>query len=38
LKTHYPELFKIALKYHYDNLKLVGLPIIPNGIESQKTL
>ena len=36
LKTHYPELFKIALRYHYDNLRLIGLPIIPNGIESQK--
>ncbi|HDH45196.1 MAG TPA: hypothetical protein ENG66_07440 [Thermococcus sp.] len=36
LKTHYPELFKIALKYHHDNLKLVGIPIIPNGIEFQK--
>ncbi|RLE45210.1 hypothetical protein DRJ16_00090 [Candidatus Woesearchaeota archaeon] len=36
LKTHYPELFKIALRYHYENMKLVGLPIIPNGIELQK--
>jgi len=36
LKAHYPELFKIALKYHHDNLRLIGLPIIPNGIESQK--
>ncbi len=38
LKTHYPELFEIALKYHYDNLKLVGIPIIPNGIEKQSEI
>jgi len=38
LKTHYPELFKIALKYHHDNLRLVGIPIIPDGIEEQKPL
>jgi len=38
LKTHYPELFKIALKYHCDNLKLVGLPIMPNEIPFQKAL
>ena len=36
LKTQYPKLFKIALKYHYDNLKLIGLSIIPDGIQSQK--
>ena len=38
LKTHYPELFKIALKYHQDNLKLVGIPIIPNSVDGQEVL
>ena len=38
LKTYYPELFRIALKYHYDNLKLIGLPIIPDGIKTQSSL
>lgn len=32
LKLHYPELFKIAYKYHLDNLKLVGIPIIPKEV------
>ena len=38
LKKHYPELFKIALKYHQDNLKLVGIPIIPNSVDGQEVL
>ena len=36
LKTYYPKLFQIALKYHKDNLKLTGIPIIPNECLQQK--
>ena len=36
LKTHYPELFKIALKYHLDNLRLIGLPLIREEVFAWK--
>ena len=38
LKIHYPNLYNIALKYHLDNLKLIGIPIIPPKVLNQASL
>jgi len=38
LKTNYPKLFKTAMKYHLDNLKLTGVPLIPDSVVNQEPI
>lgn len=37
LKKHYPKLFNVALKYHEDNLILIGIPLIPQKVLKNET-